>query len=70
MYEHPSTRLVKMLPNRDVFTSAEIATALRVHKRTPRRWAEEGIIPAFKAGRQWRFLREHVVTYLLNADLL
>ena len=66
MYEHPSTQLVNMLPNRKLFTAAEIAAALRVDKRTPRRWAEQGIIPAFKAGRQWRFLREHLVTYLFE----
>jgi len=38
----------------------EIASSLRVAERTVRRWADQGYLPAFKVGKQWRFKLEDV----------
>jgi excisionase family DNA binding protein len=42
--------------NGDVFLrTAEVASRLNVAVRTIRLWAECGVVPALKIGRQWRF---------------
>jgi excisionase family DNA binding protein len=42
--------------NGDVFLrTAEVASRLKVAVRTIRLWAECGVVPALKIGRQWRF---------------
>jgi len=40
-----------------LLTTSEVAQLLLVSRRTVRLWAEYGKLPAFKAGRQWRFRR-------------
>jgi excisionase family DNA binding protein len=45
-----------MKNNGDVFLrTAEVASRLNVAVRTIRLWAECGVVPALKIGRQWRF---------------
>ena len=39
---------------------------LRVHKATLYRWARAKKIPAFKAGRSWRFKKEKIDAWLEN----
>lgn len=48
----------------EILTIKEVAAWLRLAARTLRQWAELGIIPAFKMGRQWRFRRTDVETWL------
>ncbi len=75
MNSHSSTRLINLFPNRMFLTAAEIAPLLRVDERTVRRMAErwhdtggqEGL-PALKIGRQWRFERERVCTFLSTPE--
>jgi excisionase family DNA binding protein len=53
-------------PARDdeILTIKEVAGWLRLAARTLRQWAEVGIIPAFKLGRQWRFRRTDIENWL------
>jgi excisionase family DNA binding protein len=41
-----------------MMTIDEVAEYLQIHSLTARRLAREGVIPAFKVGRQWRIKRE------------
>ena len=41
-----------------MMTVDEVAKHLNLHPMTIRRLAREGVIPAFKVGRQWRVKRE------------
>lgn len=63
--------LGKLLPEKHILTADELAPVFRVDERTIRRMAErwrdtgglEGL-PAIKIGRQWRFVRDQIHTYL------
>jgi excisionase family DNA binding protein len=48
----------------EILNIKEVAAWLRLAARTLRQWAELGIIPAFKMGRQWRFHRRDIETWL------
>lgn len=45
-------------------TSTEVASMLRLHVVTVRQMANNRIIPAGKAGDDWRFLEEDIVDYI------
>jgi excisionase family DNA binding protein len=57
-----------MLPEKLILTVREIAASLRVAERTVRRWADQGHIPAFKAGKQWRFKLKDVQQFVSAQD--
>jgi excisionase family DNA binding protein len=44
----------------DFLTAQQVAELLQLHILTVYRLAESGELPAFKAGRQWRFAREAI----------
>ncbi len=48
----------------EILTIKEVAAWLRLAARTLRQWAEVGVIPAFKLGRQWRFRRTDIENWL------
>lgn len=48
----------------EILTIKEVAAWLRLAARTLRQWAEVGVIPAFKLGRQWRFRRTDIEAWL------
>jgi len=48
----------------EILTIKEVAAWLRLAARTLRQWAEIGVIPAFKVGRQWRFRRTDIENWL------
>ncbi len=48
----------------EILTIKEVAAWLRLAARTLRQWAEVGLIPAFKLGRQWRFRRTDIENWL------
>ncbi len=49
---------------RPFLTTRELAQQLGVNARTICLWAEFGEIPAFRVGRQWRFRRYEMETWL------
>jgi excisionase family DNA binding protein len=49
-----------------LLSTAEVARMLGVSTRTVRLWAECSELPAFKAGRQWRFQAEAITSWLRN----
>jgi excisionase family DNA binding protein len=52
-----------------IMTIEEAATYLRVHPLTARRFAREGVLPAFKVGRQWRIKRALLDEWLKERSL-
>lgn len=49
----------------ELLTAAEVAAAFRVSRQTVIRWATDGIVPAIRVGRDWRF-RRHDIERLLT----
>jgi excisionase family DNA binding protein len=48
------------LPN-ELLTVKEVADYLRVSRVTAWRWCQQGVIPAFRIGRNWRIRREDLL---------
>jgi len=44
----------------DIMTTKELAAYLRLHEITICKYAGEGLIPAIRIGRVWRFDREEI----------
>jgi len=47
----------------EVLTVREIADYLRVSRVTIWRWCQQGTLPAFQVGRNWRIRREDFLTF-------
>jgi len=54
----------------EVLTLHEAADYLRVHPRTLRLKAVEGIVPGAKVGRVWRFHKQQLEQWLLDGGAL
>jgi excisionase family DNA binding protein len=52
----------------EILDADEIAKLLKVHPRTVKRLASEGILPGFKVGSQWRFRREAINEYIRRQE--
>ena len=52
-----SSRLVHIEP---LYDSHEVAAQYRVSEKSLHRWARNGIIPAVKCGRLWRFRKSAI----------
>ena len=50
----------KVLLN-ELLTVKEVADYLRVSRVTAWRWCQQGVIPAFRIGRNWRIRREDLL---------
>jgi excisionase family DNA binding protein len=48
----------------DILDLRDVADLLRVHQKTVRLMAIDGKIPAFRAGRLWRFKKTKIVQWL------
>jgi len=48
----------------ELLTVAEVADYLRVSRVTAWRWCQEGLIPAFQIGRNWRIPRDELLELL------
>ena len=45
----------------ELMTVREVATYLRVSRVTAWRWCQQGVIPAFRIGRNWRIRRNELL---------
>jgi excisionase family DNA binding protein len=45
----------------ELLTVKEVAAYLRVSRVTAWRWCQQGIIPAFRIGRNWRVCRDELM---------
>ena len=52
------------MPNDRLLTIEEVASYLRVKKRTVYDWLKKGKIPAVKAVGQWRFKKDKIDSWL------
>jgi excisionase family DNA binding protein len=57
-----------MLVMDDILDANEVGKMLRVHPRTVIRLANQGKIPGFKVGDQWRFRREAINEYIREQE--
>jgi excisionase family DNA binding protein len=53
----------------EVLTIKEVAAFLRVSRVTVWRWCKEGVIPAFRIGRNWRVSREEILHFIAISQL-
>ena len=53
----------------EVLTLEEAAASLRLHPRTLRIKATEGLIPGAKIGRLWRFHKQQLEQWILDAAM-
>ena len=53
-----------MSPDTQVLTLMEVAALLRVPKSTVYKLAQNGMVPAFKVGKHWRFLLRDIELWL------
>ncbi len=53
----------------ELMTIEEVASYLRVKKRTIYEWIKKGKIPAIKAVGQWRFKRQQIDSWLDSKKL-
>lgn len=51
-------------PMDNLLTLKEVAAALRVTTVGARRWLKDGMIPAFKVGKDWRIKESDLVAFL------
>ncbi|MCA9395150.1 MAG: helix-turn-helix domain-containing protein [Candidatus Omnitrophica bacterium] len=47
-----------------VLTIKDVAKYLSLHTSTIYRYAQKGVIPAFKVGSDWRFSRRHIDAWI------
>lgn len=48
----------------NIMTIREVADYLGVHTSTIYKYAQQGKIPAFKLGKDWRFTRKHIDNWI------
>jgi excisionase family DNA binding protein len=53
-----------MLVIDDILDAEEVGKMLRIHSRTVIRLANQGKLPGFKVGGQWRFRRKDIEDYI------
>ena len=56
-----STQREHSIEQNELLTVKEAAAYLRVSRVTAWRWCQEGIIPAFRIGRNWRIPRDELL---------
>ncbi|RUR24233.1 helix-turn-helix domain-containing protein [Legionella qingyii] len=61
-----SSFLSSIIKNNKTLNITEAATFLGAHQETVRRMAANGLIPAAKIGRSWRFIEQDLVMYIRN----
>jgi len=49
---------------REIMTVEEVAQYLRLKPQTIYKWAQDGIIPAAKFGKEWRFRKSLIDTWI------
>ena len=54
--------------NQAWLTVEQIAAHLQVSKESIYRWLEKGKIPAYRVGKQWRFLKTEVDEWVLCGE--
>jgi len=59
---------IKMDNNNEVLNAKEAAVFLKAHVETLRRMARRGEIPAFKVGKDWRFLKKALWLWMQGRD--
>jgi excisionase family DNA binding protein len=62
---NPNTNERRGLSRLDLMTPDEVAELLGVTRKRVIEWARRGILPGFKLGKDWRFLRSDIENHLL-----
>ncbi len=54
--------------NSDILTVEEAAELLKIPRSSVYKLAQEGIIPAKKVGRHWRFHRQTILNWIIDTN--
>lgn len=57
-----------MLVTDEILDADEVGKMLKIHPRTVKRLANQGELPGFKVGGQWRFRREAIDEYIRRQE--
>ena len=58
------------MPDDEIMTIEEVAAFLKLTPQTVYKWAQEGTIPSAKLGKEWRFRRSILDTWINQSILL
>ena len=58
------------MPDDEIMTIEEVADFLKLKPQTVYKWAQEGTIPSAKLGKEWRFRRSILDTWINQSILL
>lgn len=53
----------------ELMNAEEAAKFLKLQPETVTRWAREGLLPAAKLGKEWRFVRQHLLEHVTKLAL-
>ena len=56
-----------LAPYPDMLTVDEVATVLRIHRRSIQRWAREGRFDTLRVGRSYRIPRTEILRWMLES---
>ena len=56
-----------LTPYPDMLTVDEVATVLRIHRRSIQRWAREGRFATVRVGRSYRIPRTEILRWMLES---
>ncbi len=54
---------------KEIMAAKEVAAYLDLHLLTVHKLAREGRLPAFKVGRDWRFRRSSIETWIIQEEM-
>jgi excisionase family DNA binding protein len=56
--------------NDEILTTRQVAKLLKIHRVTVYKLAEKGMIPAWRVGKSWRFLKSEVIKHFVETGSL
>lgn len=67
LLERAAAAAVAKVNTPEVLTAEEAGELLRLHEQTIQRMAKDGVLPAHRVGREWRFRRSELLAHLSKA---
>jgi excisionase family DNA binding protein len=53
----------------EILTVRQVSKLLKLHPRTIYKLAQNGMIPARRVGKSWRFLKSEIMNFLVKRDV-
>jgi excisionase family DNA binding protein len=58
---HPGDMAANCTENDEILTVSQVSKLLKLHRRTIYKLAQKGVIPGWKVGKSWRFLKFEIM---------